>query len=120
MPRTKPQPRPARQSEPLPAAANGPQGEVLTLAEAAAYLRLSEDAVQTAIREQGLPGREVNGEWRLLKTGIQDWLLKGPKAKSNKEAWRALVGMWKDDSTVDELRQEIARQRERLQAEPER
>src|SRR5438045_3838373 len=105
MPRTKKQPA----STPPPPATNGKVAEVMTLAEAAAYLRLPEDAVQAAIKEQNLPGRCVNGEWRFLKAGIQDWLLTGPKPTSTKEAWRALVGMWKDDPTVDDLREEIAR-----------
>ena len=93
---------------------------MLTLAEAAAYLWLSKGAVQTAVREQGLPGREVNGEWRFLKAGIQDWLLKGPKPKSNKEASMALAGVWKDDPTFDALLEEIEKQRKNLASEVER
>lgn len=114
MPRTKKQPELTP-----PPAANGSIAEVMTLAEAAAYLRLPENAVQAAVQDQNLPGRCVNGEWRFLKAGIQDWLLRGPKPKSNKEAWRALVGMWKDDPSVDELREEIARQRRQLMPENE-
>lgn len=89
MPRTK------KQSESVPPtpASNGLVGEVLTLAEAAAYLRLPENAVQNAVQDQNLPGRCINGEWQFLKAGIQDWLRSGPKPQSNKEAWRALAGL---------------------------
>ena len=118
MPRTKPKPGP--KPERPSAAANGPVVEVLTLAEAAAYLRFSEEAVKTAVREQGLPGREVSGEWRFLKAGIQDWLMRGPKSKSNKEAWSALVGVWKDDPTFDALLEEMDKQRKQLASEVDR
>ena len=69
MPRTKPKPA----SKPIPPTpvVNGAVGEVLTLAEAAAYPRRPEDAVQAAVQDQNLPGRFINGEWRFLKAGIQ-------------------------------------------------
>lgn len=117
MPRTIPKPRPVAQSAPQAPNVNGITEEVLTLAEAAMYLRLSEEAVQVAVREQDLPGREVGGQWRFLKTGIQDWLRLGSKLRSNKEAWLALAGAWKADPNLDALHEEVARQRERLQTE---
>jgi len=121
MPRTrKPKPGPTPQPEPQPGAVNGPPREVLTLAEAAAYLRLPEDDVLRMVREQGLHGRQVGAEWRFLKSAIDDWLRTGPRPKSNKEAWDAVVGIWKDDPTVDQLREEIARYRRQLMSEDER
>ena len=113
MPRTKQEP--ARQS---PAAVvNGPTDEVLTLSEAATYLKLPGDDVVRMVREQGLHARQVGSEWRFLKSAIDDWLRTGPQPKSNKEAWRALVGVWKDDPTVDRLREIIAKQRKEFDAE---
>ncbi len=50
---------------------NGLAAEVLTLSEAAPYLRLSEPDVLQLIQEQGLPARQVGTEWRLL-----NWLSK--------------------------------------------
>jgi excisionase family DNA binding protein len=41
--------------------------EVLTLAEAAAYLRFSEEDVVRLVHEQGLPGRRLDREWRFLR-----------------------------------------------------
>ncbi len=119
MPRTTKTARPTL-LEPQPTVTNGPPGEVLTLAEAASYLRLPENAVQAAVQEQNLPGRFINGEWRFLKAGIQDWLRSGPKPTSNKAGWMALAGTWKGDSNLDELREEIAQQRQRLQSGDER
>ena len=50
-----------------------PVGDVLTLAEAAAYLRLPESEVARLVHTQGLPGGAVGEEWRFLKTALQDW-----------------------------------------------
>jgi excisionase family DNA binding protein len=119
-PTKKPKPKPAPQPEPQTAAVNGPPGEVLTLAEAAAYLRLPEDDVLRMVREQDLHARQVGSQWRFLKSAIDEWLRTGPRPKSNKEAWKALVGIWKDDPTVDELREEIGSYRRQLTSEDER
>jgi excisionase family DNA binding protein len=84
--------------------------EVLTLAEAAAYLRVSEDDVARLVREQGLPGRIAVNEWRFLKTAIQEWL-RTPMPKPSREAVLSTVGAWKDDPTVDDLVKDIYRKR---------
>ena len=49
-------------------------GAVLTLSEAAAYLRVAESQVQRLAEMRVLPGRQIGGEWRFLKAGLQDWL----------------------------------------------
>lgn len=112
MPRTKKK----QESQPAiaPPAANGPASEVLTLAEAAAYLRLSEQNVMTLVHSQGLPGRCIDGEWRFLKSAIQQWLSSGSSSlQANKEAWLAIVGAWKDDPYLEDMVEEIYRQRGR-------
>ena len=74
MPRTKRKPEPP---PPPPApAANGPPavvpaGEVLTLSEAAAYLRFSEGEVLQLVHDQNLPARRLANQWRFLKSAIQ-------------------------------------------------
>lgn len=103
MPRTKP----------IPGAAKGITGEVLTLGETAAYLRLAEGDVLRLVAEQALPGRCLANEWRFLKAAIQDWLRTGPQPKSNKEAWMELAGAWKDDPYVEDELTEIYRRRGR-------
>jgi excisionase family DNA binding protein len=120
MPRTQKQPKPVPQPV-SPVASNGSQtlGEVLTLPETAAYLRLSEADVLQLVQEQGLAARQLGTEWRFLKAAIQDWLRTGSPPKSNKQAWMALAGAWKNDPNLEELRQVIQKQRERLASETE-
>ena len=114
MPRTKQQPEAA--PLPPPAANSGAvAGEVLTLPEAAAYLRLSEADVLRCVHEQGLPARQLGTEWRFCKAAIQDWLSTGaPSAlQANKEAWLALAGVWKDDPDLEKIVEEAYRRRGR-------
>jgi excisionase family DNA binding protein len=113
MPRTKP-----KHDVPSPAV-NGPPSEVLTLAEAAAYLRLPEADVMRLVDEQGLSARQLGTEWRFLKAAIQDWLRSGPTPKPSKEAQLAVAGSWKDDPYVDEELKEIYRRRGRPMTEDE-
>jgi excisionase family DNA binding protein len=93
---------------PAPAA-----GEVLTLAEAAAYLRLSEAEVTNLVHSQGLPGRAVGGGWRFLKTALQDWL----RTPSGKKGLLSQIGALKDDPYLEEMLQEIYKRRGRPMTE---
>jgi excisionase family DNA binding protein len=111
MPRTK-KPEVTRQLQPQSAAVNGPSGGVLTLAEAAAYLRLSEQDVLQLVREQELPARQVGTDWRFLKRAIEDWLSK-PLSQVKKEGIWAFAGAWKDDPHAEEMLKEIMRNRGR-------
>jgi excisionase family DNA binding protein len=111
MPRTKKQPQPT----PQPPVAAGPSAsEVLTLAEAAAYLRVSENDVIGAATTQGLPGRIIGGEWRFAKAAIQQWLsVSEPTPEMRKAAQMAVVGMWKDDPDIEQIVEEAMRRRGR-------
>jgi predicted DNA-binding transcriptional regulator AlpA len=91
---------------------NGLASEVLTLNEAAAFLRLEQDEVVRLIREQGLPARLACTEWRFLQSAIRDWL-STPIARPSKEAQLAVAGAWKDDPLVEKELQEIFEQRGR-------
>jgi excisionase family DNA binding protein len=90
--------------------------EVLTLAEAAEYLRVSESEVHDLIRQQGLPGRKIGDQWRFLKAGLRDWL-RSPLI----ENWRLmeLAGAWKDDPYLDEMLKQIYEERGRPMTEDE-
>ena len=111
---TKPKPGPTPQPEQPPAAVNGPASEVLTLAEAAAYLRLPEKDVIAAVSSQGLPGRMVSGEWRFLKTAIQQWLsVSQPTWEMRKAAILAAAGSFKDDPDLEDIVEDIYRKRGR-------
>src|SRR4051795_12956088 len=77
-------------------------GDVLTLAEAAAYLRVGEPDVLRLVREQGLPGRQVGDDWRFLKTAIAGWL-GTPAPSTASEFWRAHAAAFQDDPHLDEM-----------------
>ena len=111
MPRTKPQ-RKETAAMPAPAISNGPSGEVLTLSEAAAYLRLAETDVIGLVHSQDLPGRLAGGQWRFLKSAIQEWLSK-PPPKYSKEAQQSVAGLLKDDPDLVPMVEEIYRKRGR-------
>ena len=40
--------------------------EVFTLKEAAAFLRVSPEAVMRFVAQENLPGRQIEGQWRFL------------------------------------------------------
>lgn len=87
-------------------------GEVLTLGEAAAYLRLPEAEVRRLVVEQGLPARQVGAEWRFLKSAVQMWL-SIPQAKENRKDIWSVAGSLKDDPYLEEMLKEIDRLRGR-------
>lgn len=108
-------PRAQKKPQTKPAIANGPVlGEVLTLAEAAAYLRLPEKDVIAAATVQGLPGQLVGGEWRFLKGAIQQWLsVSQPTAEMRKATVLSVAGVFKDDPDLEPILEDAMRRRGR-------
>src|SRR6266496_3731945 len=101
-----------------PAATNGPANEVFTLAEAAAYLRVSEADLIDLVRSQSLPGRFTGRDWRFLKSAIEQWLSLGaPSPQARKEAQLALAGKYRDDPDLLRICEEAYRQRNRAMSE---
>ncbi|SRR6266849_4739019 len=93
--------------------ASCPSEEVLTLPEAAAYLRVSAADVLRMVRGQGLPARRIGDEWRFLKAALQAWLGLAP-------AQRGLlshIGALKDDPFREEMLQEVYARRGRPETE---
>jgi excisionase family DNA binding protein len=86
--------------------------DVLTLGEAAAYLRVTEDQVLRLVRYQDLPARLLDTEWRFLKLAIQDWLRTTPP-RGSREAVLSVAGAWKDDPLFEEELKEFHKQRGR-------
>jgi excisionase family DNA binding protein len=109
MPRTKPKPSPSGSSAHLPAGT----ADVLTLAEAAAYLRTSPEEVLRLVRDQGLPGRKVGDDCRFLIEAIRDWLRAAPSGSSKQGFWQSHFGALANDPYLEELLGEIYRRRGR-------
>jgi excisionase family DNA binding protein len=106
-------PTPVTEVSPTPP---GGWPEVLTLVEAAAYLRVPEAEVVRIADSQGLPGRRIGSEWRFSRAAIQDWL----RRPSMKDRLLQLAGSWKDNPDVEEMLAEIYRQRGRPMTEESR
>ena len=106
---TKPRSKPIAPAAPPVAE---PSGEVLTLTEAAVYLRVAQADVLKMVGVGDFPGRLLGDEWRFLKSALQDWL-RTPAQPSSKEALRSAIGSWKDHPDLDELLEDIYRQRGR-------
>jgi excisionase family DNA binding protein len=87
--------------------------EVLTLEEAADYLRVSKGTVVLLIAQQGLPGRRVGKEWRFLRGALADWL----RQPSPKEVLLRQAGVFAEDPDLPALLKEIYANRGRPEIE---
>jgi excisionase family DNA binding protein len=115
----------ATKTKPIKLITNGPvvemavpasPADVLTLSEAAAYLRIAEAEVIRMVDQQGLPGRLIGDEWRFLKTALQEWLRTPPPGPS-KEAVLSRIGSWRNDPDLEQELTEIHKRRGRPTAE---
>jgi excisionase family DNA binding protein len=102
-----------RKAEPLTTAPL--DAEVLTLSEAAAYLRVSELSVEALASQDDLPGRKIEGQWRFLKAALDDWL----RAPSPKQRLMKQAGALRDDPYMEEMLENIYRKRGRPMVEDE-
>ena len=87
--------------------------EVLTLEEAAAFLRVSEDAVVRLLVHQILPGRQIDGQWRFLRAALADWL----REQSGRAVLLSQAGALADDESLAGLRAAIYKERGRPEME---
>ena len=88
--------------------------DVLTLQEAASYLRLPEETLERQALQGGIPGRKIDESWRFLKAAIDEWLRSHPGRSIALEQFGALA----DDDTLEGLRTAIYAARGRPEAEP--
>ena len=51
-----------------------PEPEVLTVGEAAKFLRVSESQVRALLREGQIPGNKIGREWRIVKSDLLNHL----------------------------------------------
>jgi excisionase family DNA binding protein len=61
--------------------------DVLTLAEAAAYLRVAEEVVRSEADAGRLVGRRVGDEWRFVREAVAAWLRTPQPAATPLAAW---------------------------------
>jgi hypothetical protein len=75
---------------------------ILTLEEVSEYLRLPIEAVRDHAVQGLLPGNQIQGEWRFLKSAIDQWLSPTvplivqdfKTAQSDNDAILALIASW--------------------------
>jgi excisionase family DNA binding protein len=77
--------------------------DVLTLEEAAEFLRISARTAEDLADRGILPGRRVNDDWRFLKDAIEDWL----RGRDPKQSLLQQAGALSDDESVEEIRNAI-------------
>ena len=83
--------------------------EVLTLEEAANYLKLPLETIEREATQGNIPGRQIADSWRFLKSAIDDWL----RPQDNPTILLRQAGALKDDPYLDEMLEMIYRERGR-------
>jgi hypothetical protein len=111
---TKAKPKPTQSLAARPIIPVTVDQEVFTLAEAAAYLRVSETDILSQFSRQDFPDRKIGNEWRFLKTALRDWLRAAP---GRRNGLLGQIGALQDDPHLEEMLQEIYRRRGRPEVE---
>src|SRR5438105_3171152 len=112
MSETKPQSsKPSRKVPRVGAPANGVAEcfDVLTLEEAAAYLRVGAENVLHMAVTENLPGRKIGTEWRFLKSALREWLSPCPR----NSGLLGQLGKIKDDPYIEDMLADIYARRGR-------
>src|SRR5688572_23897787 len=87
--------------------------EVMTLEEAANYLRLPVEVIERQASQGRLPGRKIEDNWRFLKIAIDDWL----HTQNRHARILQMAGSFADDENMEALRTEIYKKRGRPERE---
>jgi len=88
-------------------------GEVLTLEETAAYLRLPQEIVEKEAARGQIPGRRIEDTWRFLNAAIDEWL----RNQDSRMVLLQQAGAFANDITLADLRAMIYAERGRLETE---
>jgi excisionase family DNA binding protein len=89
--------------------------DVLTLEEAAEYLRLPKETIERQAVQGQIPGRRIEDTWRFLKAAIDDWL----RSYDSRILLLQQAGALANDKTLHELRATIYEERGRPETEEE-
>ena len=81
---------------------------VLTLEEAAAFLRVNEAALADKATAGEVPAQQIGGEWRFLQRALVDWLYASGSVNGapcadpgSKAAVLKVFGIFKDDDDLE-------------------
>jgi excisionase family DNA binding protein len=87
---------------------------VLTLAEAAKFLRIKKTVLQKLAQQRRVPARKVGAAWRFSRTGLDEWLRGGidPDIALLQQA-----GLFKDDPDLMQILDDIYKARGRPERE---
>lgn len=77
--------------------------DVLTLEEAADYLRLPKETIARQAAQGHLPGRQIDDAWRFLKAAIDEWL----RSHDGRTILLQQAGALATDESLSKLREEI-------------
>jgi len=87
-----------------PASAPAPTQEVMTLSEAAAFLRVAENDLLDLAVHGRVPCRQVGSDWRFLRDAISEWLRGSADEVIDADAARAhmlsTAGTFPDDDDL--------------------
>jgi excisionase family DNA binding protein len=87
--------------------------DVLTLEEAADFLRIPTQTAQELAADGTIPGRRLRNEWRFLRSAIEDWL----RQPDFRRVLRNQAGLLRDDDSLTKLRAAIYAERGRPEIE---
>ncbi len=88
--------------------------QVLTLEDAATFLRLPKEAVLERATLGEIPGRQIEGAWRFLLSALEDWL----QTPDQRSVLLSQAGALASDESVEEFLAQIYEARGRLEVEP--
>ena len=88
-------------------------GEVLTLEEAAGYLKLPQDMMEREVNRGKIPGRRIDRTWRFHKSALDEWL----HGQDSRSVLLGQAGALADDETLADLRKGIYAARGRHEAD---
>ena len=83
--------------------------DILTLEETSEYLRLPVEIVLNQALKGDIPGRQIEDNWRFLKSAIDDWL----RSKDSRSILLSQAGAFANDDSLAKLRETVYQARGR-------
>ncbi len=83
--------------------------DILTLEEISTYLRIPIETVENQALKGNIPGQKIEGDWRFLKTAVDDWL----RAKNSRLTLISQAGAFANDDSLVQIKEMIYQDRER-------